>query len=342
MSLTAPDHAAGVIDIGRGIRFRRDASNTVPVIDFSPMLSSDPEIRRRIAAPLRRACTEVGFFYLANHGIPRPVTTRALAAMRGFFALPEAEKMKIHFQSTANHRGYVAEGNIKADHELKGGDMHEAVELAQDLPADDPDFLRGVKFYGPNAWPAQPADFQWAMGTYFDTQLEFGRLMLRAFALALDLPETYFDPIYTKPMSRLRACYYPPQAPDWDVRNIGIGAHKDYELFTTVWQSEQPGLQVLGTGNDWIEVTPIADTFVINLGDLMQRWSNDVFLSRPHRVVNLTQEPRYSIVQFFGADYDATLTAFPSCVSAANPAKYPPISCGAHTEELVAKTYYDG
>lgn len=334
--------AEEIVDAGRGIRFRTNTKDVIPIIDFSAMLSSDPDIRRRIIPDLRRACIEVGFFYLRNHGIPRAVTTRALAAMRGFFAQPDAEKMKIHYLSTPNHRGYVAEGNIKADHELKGGDMHEAVELAHDLPADDPDYLRGVKFYGPNAWPDAPADFRWAMGTYFDTQLEFGRTMLRAFALALDLPEFYFDRIYTKPMSRLRACYYPPQAPDWDVRNIGIGAHKDYELFTTVWQSEQPGLQVLGGDGEWVEVTPVADTLVINLGDLMQRWTNDVFLSRPHRVVNLTQQPRYSIVQFFGVDHDATMAAFPSCVSAERPARYPPISCGANTEELVAKTYYGG
>jgi isopenicillin N synthase-like dioxygenase len=330
-----------IIDAGRGIRFRRNTGDVVPTIDFSPMLSSDPAIRRRIVPELRRACTEVGFFYLAHHGIPQTVTARALSAMRGFFAQPYAEKMKIHYLSTPNHRGYVAEGNIKADHELKGGDMHEAVELAHDLPDDDPDYLAGVKFYGPNAWPETPADFRWAMGTYFDTQLEFGRLMLRAFALALDLPETYFDPIYTKPLSRVRACYYPPQAPDWDIRNIGIGAHKDYELFTTVMQTEQPGLQVQGVQGDWIEVTPVDGTMVINLGDLMQRWSNDVFLSRPHRVVNLTQAPRYSIVQFFGVDHDATIDAFPSCVGPDNPAKYQPISCGAHTDELVAKTYYD-
>ena len=93
--------------------------------------------------------------------------------------------------------------------------MHEAFESAYYLPTDDPDYLKGVKFYGPNAWPDQPPDFRWALGTYFDTQLEFGKVMLRAFALALQLPEIYFDEIYTKPLSRLRTCYYPPQRPDW-------------------------------------------------------------------------------------------------------------------------------
>jgi isopenicillin N synthase-like dioxygenase len=329
-----------IVDIGRGIRFRRGIVDRVPTIDFSPMLSADPKIRRQIVPELRRACMEVGFFYLANHGFPEAVATRALAAMQAFFALPKEEKMKIHVLSTPNHRGYVGEGDTVADHELKGKDVHEAVELALDLPVDDPDYLQGIKFYGPNAWPETPADFRWALGTYYDVQLDFGRLMFRAFALALDLPEFYFDPLYTKPMSRLRACYYPPQPPDFDVRNIGVGSHKDYELFTTVWQTEQPGLQVLGEKGDWVEVTPIPGTMVINLGELMQRWTNDKFLSRAHRVINATPKPRYSIVQFFGVDYRVAMDALPTCVDPANPAKYPPISCGAHTEELVKKTYY--
>jgi isopenicillin N synthase-like dioxygenase len=332
--------AEEIVDAGRGIRFKRQTSDVIPVIDFSPMLSSHIEDRRRIAGALRKACTEVGFFYLTNHGFSKAVIRRAHEAMQRFFALPRAEKMKIHYLTTGNHRGYVAHGDIKADHELRGGDMHEAVELAQDLPANDPDYLKGIKFYGPNAWPDAPADFKWALGTYFDAQLEFGKTMLRAFALALDLPETYFDPLYTKPMSRLRACYYPPQAPDWDVRKIGIGAHRDYEIFTTVWQSQQAGLQVKAVKGDWIEVSPIEDTFVINIGNLMQRWTNDKFLSRPHRVVNLTQEHRYSIVQFFGVNYDAAMDAFPTCQSEEEPAKYPVISCGKNTEDQVAKTYY--
>lgn len=331
-----------VIDVGGGIQFRRGVSDEIPVIDFAPMFSSRLADRQGVAAELRAASTRVGFFYLRNHHFPQAAIDRAQAAMRGFFALSREEKAKIHYQSTPNHRGYVAVGDIKADHELKGGDMHEAVEMAQDLPADDPDYLKGVKFYGPNAWPDRPPDFRWALGTYFDIQLEFGRTMLRAFALALDLSESFFDPLYTKPMSRLRACYYPPQSADWDVRNIGIGAHRDYELFTTVWQSNHSGLQVRGGSGDWVEVPPVPGTFVINLGDLMQRWSNDLFLSRPHRVVNLTRDHRYSLVQFFGVDHDVAMDAFPSCKGPGNPAKYPPISCGRNTEELVAKTYYGG
>lgn len=333
--------AARVVDAGKGIRFRAGVSDTVPVLDFSLMSSSRSEDRLAFGRALRQACTEVGFFYLKNHGVPDTVISRAVSSMREFFALPREEKMKIHYQASPNHRGFVATGEIKSDRELRGGDMHEAVELAHDLPADDPDYLSGNRFYGPNNWPEQPASFRWAMGTYFDTQLEFGKRMLRGFALALELDEHFFDALYTKPMSRLRACYYPPQDPDWDIRNLGIGAHRDFEIFTTVW-ADRAGLQALGVDGDWVDIPPVEGTFVINIGDLMQRWSNDVFLSRPHRVVNLSTSERYSLAQFFGVDYHVAMDSFPSFKLNGGTARYPVISCGAHIEERVGRVYYEG
>lgn len=333
------DIPGSIVDAGHGIRFRTGVIDEVPVLDFACMYSSRQDDRQRFARALRDACTNVGFFYLKNHGVPNAVMDRAADAMRKFFALSVEEKMRIHYLTSQNHRGYVATGNIKSDRELKGGDMHEAIELAHDLPVTDPDHLAGNKFYGPNVWPESPPDFRWALGTYFDTQLEFGRMMLRGFALALELPETFFDPIYTKPMSRLRACYYPPQDPDWDLSKLGIGAHRDFEIFTTVW-ADRPGLQALGTEGDWIDIPPVNGTFVINIGDLMQRWTNDLFLSRPHRVVNLGQSERYSLAQFFGVDYAAELDAFPSLKAEREDGKYPTVSCGAHVEERIARTYY--
>lgn len=329
-----------LVDAGKGIRFRAGVSDTVPVLDFSLMSSSQISDRLKFAKELRDACTQVGFFYLKNHGVPTAVIERAAQTMRDFFALPREEKMKIHYLSSPNHRGFVATGDIKSDTELRGGDMHEAVELSHDLSEEDEHYLRGIKFYGPNTWPVNPGSFRWAMGTYFDTQIEFGRRMLSAFALALELDEGFFDDIYTKPMSRLRACYYPPQHPDWDIRNLGIGAHRDFEIFTTVW-TNKPGLQAMGVEGDWVDIPPVEGTFVINIGDLMQRWSNDTFLSRPHRVVNLSPSERYSIAQFFGVDYDASLDAFPSLKVDGKGAKYAPITCGAHVEERVGRAYYN-
>jgi isopenicillin N synthase-like dioxygenase len=314
-------------------------SDTVPVLDYALLYSGLSDDRAVFAKALRHACTNVGFFYLRNHGIPDATIAQAYDSMRRFFALPLAQKMKIHYLNSRNHRGFVARGDSRSDRKRNSPDMHEAIELAQDLPESDPDFLNGNPFFGPNVWPGEPAAFQPAFKAYFDGQLQFGVRMLRGFALALDLPEEYFGPLFTKPMSRVRACYYPPQHPDWQADAMGIGAHYDFEIFTTVW-SDQPGLQVLGTRGEWIDVPPLAGALVINIGDLMQRWSNDEFLSRPHRVVNLRPVERYSIVQFFGVDYDVVLDVFPSILERGQQPKYAPISCGAHVSERVAKVYY--
>ena len=194
--------------------------------------------------------------------------------------------MRNHYLDWPNHRGYVPSGGITADHSLDGSsDISEAIEMAHDLPADDPDHVRGIRFYGPNNWPAEPADFRWALGTYFDCQLELGRQIFRAFEYALDVEEGYFTSKYTKPLARLRVCYYEPQPEPLDIAHIGLGAHTDYECFTTVWQDRE-GLQMLSPEGEWLIVPPVEGSLAVNLGDLMQQWTNDTFVSTMHRVIN--------------------------------------------------------
>jgi isopenicillin N synthase-like dioxygenase len=315
----------------------------VPIIDFGSIYSSSKADHRKLAQEFRDACTGPGFFYLTNHQFPQSVIDRAYAAMQKFFALPLEEKMKNHYLDWPNHRGYVPLNGIQADHSLKGSDISEAIEMAEDLPEDDPDYLRGLRFYGPNNWPQNPPDFRWALGTYYDCQIELGRSIFRAFELALDVPPGYFTEKFTKPLSRTRVCYYPPQGADFDVAHIGLGAHTDYECFSTVWQNGVPGLQMLTLDGDWRELPSIPGTFAVNLGDLMQQWTNDYFVSTAHRVINTTQTPRYSLVQFVGVDYDVLVEGLPGCVSADNPWKYQAIKAGEHSEQMVARTYgYDG
>ena len=315
----------------------------VPMIDFGPIYSSSKADHQKLAQEFRDACTGPGFFYLTNHQFPQSVIDRAYAAMRGFFALPLEEKMKNHYLDWPNHRGYVPLNGIQADHSMKGSDISEAIEMAEDLPEDDPDYLRGLRFYGPNNWPQNPPDFRWALGTYYDCQIELGRSIFRAFELALDVPPGYFTEKFTKPLSRTRVCYYPPQGEDFDIAHIGLGAHTDYECFSTVWQNGVPGLQMLTLGGDWLELPAVPGTFAVNLGDLMQQWTNDYFVSTAHRVINTTQEPRYSLVQFVGVDFDVLVEGLPGCVSPDNPWKYQAIKAGEHSEQMVARTYgYDG
>lgn len=339
--MTAPKTA---FQVRKGIHERAVRAlrpDEVPIIDFGGFYSPSRSEQEAAARALREACMNQGYFYLRNHQFPEAVVDRAYAAMQRFFSLPVEQKMKNHYLASSNHRGYVPVKGINADHSLPGADESEAIEMAHDLPADDPDLLKGVRFYGPNNWPEQPPDFRWALGTYFDCQLELGRKICRAFELALDLEEGFFTSRYTKPLSRLRVCYYPPQREDFDLNNIGIGAHTDYECFTTVWQNGVPGLQMLTAEGEWQLLPPIPGTFAVNLGDLMQLWTNDMFRSTAHRVINLSGVERYSLVQFFGLNHDAAVEGpLPGCAGPGNAWRYKPTTVGAHVEEMVAKTYH--
>lgn len=322
---------------------RRVAPAEVPIVDFGALFSPSAAERRHLARAIGDACAGPGFFYIVNHQFPQAVITRAHDAMRRFFALPLERKMRNHYLDWPNHRGYVPAGGITADHSLEGSsDMSEAIEMAHDLPASDPDHLRGIRFYGPNNWPVEPPDFRWALGTYFDCQLELGRQLFRAFEYALDLEEGYFTAKYTKPLARLRVCHYEPQPEPLDVAHIGLGAHTDYECFTTVWQDRE-GLQMLSREGEWLILPPVEGSFAVNLGDLMQQWTNDKFVSTMHRVINTSGRPRSSLVQFFGVDYDVQVEALPGCAGPDDPWRYAPIKAGDHSERMVARTYgYDG
>lgn len=332
------------------------------VVDFGGIYSPSLKDRQAVGQAFREAFTGPGYLVLKNHQFPQSVITRARAAMEGFFSLSVEDKMKCHYLDWPNHRGYVPLEGINADHSLMGGDMSEAIEMAEDLPADDPDHLRGIRFYGPNNWPMSPADFRWALGTYYDCQIELGRHIMRAFEYALETDEGFFTSKYTKPLSRTRVCHYPPQgapvpsqedAPegaaspasasgpdgDIDMTHIGIGAHTDYECFTTVWQDAE-GLQMLGADGRWRMVPAMEGAFAVNLGDLMQIWTNDQFKSTLHRVINTSGRDRYSLVQFFGVDYDIDVEPLRGTVSPDNPWRYEPIKAGQHSENMVAATYH--
>ena len=200
--------------------------------------------------------------------------------------------------------------------------------MAHDLPADDPDHVRGIRFYGPNNWPAEPADFRWALGTYFDCQLELGRQIFRAFEYALDVEEGYFTSKYTKPLARLRVCYYEPQPEPLDIAHIGLGAHTDYECFTTVWQDRE-GLQMLSPEGEWLIVPPVDGSFAVNLGDLMQQWTNDLFvLDHAPGDQHLRAEALLAGAVLRRRLRGERSRRFPSCVGPSNPWRYTPTKAG--------------
>lgn len=321
----------------RDLHAERLDFDRIPVIDVSATLGGDPGALRQTAKEVRQACVNVGFFYVHNHGVPERGIEAAQQRAKQFFALSLDEKLKYDIAKLGYHRGYVPFGALSADPD--GVDRQEGFEIGLELPRDDPDVAAGSRIHGPNVWPEEIPGFADDLYGYFLQMLSLGRRLFTLFAVALDLPMHHFEAYIGKPMAQLRLIHYPPIAADADpAATIGIGAHTDYECFTILWQSDS-GLQVQNRAGLWIEAPPIPGTFVINVGDMLQRWTNDLFVSTPHRVVSRRGGARYSLPFFFATDYDAVVTCLENCCGPDNPPRYPPTKCGYWTENMHTYAY---
>jgi isopenicillin N synthase-like dioxygenase len=312
---------------------------TIPVIDIEGLFSNHLSDRKKVADAMGNACRDVGFFYIVNHRIPELRITDVYRVAEEFFKLPLEKKSQYHMSQYRQFRGYFGLGDLNADlHEPDASELREGYEIFFELPKDDLDHLAGNQIYGPNIWPDEPHDFRSVVYSYYESVLSLGRLLLKGFALALDLPETYFDDKITKPMADLALLHYPPQPEPIDPKYIGVGAHTDFECFSILTQGAA-GLQVQNNLGQWIEVPPILGSFVINIGDCMARWTNDIFASTIHRVINLTGKSRFSIPFFFNVNYDTVITCLESCQSPERPPRYAPIQAGDWVVANIAAGY---
>ncbi len=315
--------------------------DAIPVIDFALITSDDPQVRAAAAAGLRDVCTRVGFFYLSNHDVPQGVVEDCLAAARRYFAQPAEQKMATHISKSEHHRGYGAMLEERTDAN-GGADLHEAFDLSHDVPVDDPEVLGGCWLSGPNAWPDDaPPGFRAALEQYYAAMLTLGRRLFSVFALALGLREDVFEPMLDRPGSFMRVLHYPPQPPRGEAagNSLGIGAHSDYECFTILAQDDVGGLEVRNARGQWIAATPMPGCFVINIGDMMARWTNDLFASTLHRVINRSGRERYSIPFFYGVDYDVTLETLPVCIGPDRPRRYEPVNAHDYVASRIKGTY---
>lgn len=277
---------------------------SVPVIDISGLRAAEPAEQERVAADLGAAARDVGFFYISGTGVDESLFERMLAATKEFFALPYEEKMRSYIGLSRCHRGYVPVGEEGV--ESGTPDLKEAFDTALDLPADDPDYLAGNPMLGPNTWPDLPG-FADAVTDYYRAVLDVGNRLLRAFAVALGEDPDVFSRHARKTPSQLRLVHYPhnPDAED----HLGIGAHTDYECFTLL-KPTAPGLEVLNGAGEWIDVPPVPGTFVVNVGDMLELWTNGTFVATTHRVRKVKEE-RYSFPLFFNVDYDTEVKPLP-------------------------------
>ena len=314
------------------------AFEEVPQIDIGPLFRGDEPARRRVGDAVRDACVDVGFFYIHNHGIAQATIDGLLREMARFFAQPEDAKREIHASKSRYFRGYSGLFEERHDAATDYYEPHEVIDFGRENEPDDPPECAGSLLYGPNLWPSSPPGLRPAVDAYYAAMMEVSNALLRAFALALDLPEAYFLDKFDRAAGTLRLLHYPPRPAD--ERRLGVGAHTDYEFFTILAQDGNPGLQVLNGAERWVDIPPLAGTFVVNIGDLMARWTNDRFTSNIHRAANRTGRDRYSVPFFMGANVDTEIRCLASCTGPDDPPRYPPVLAGAHIEARIIETQH--
>jgi len=321
------DSAPAATRLAADLAGKRIPLASVPVVDFQPFLEGSAAGRAKTVAEIAFACRQIGFFYLAGHGVPASLVDRVLENSKRFFALPAAEKQRLHIKNSPFHRGYIGIGDEGL---TKSGDFKEAFDMALDLPLSDPDVQAGKPFHGPNVYPPSPADFEPCMRAYYAAMLDLAGQLCRAFALGLGQAEDFFAGKIDKPLAQLRVLHYPPQSGEITGEWIGIAEHSDYGLVSILSQDSVGGLQLRNADGGWIHAPPMPGTFICNLGDAMARWTNDLWPATPHRVINTAGRDRYSTVLFFDPNYDCLIETLPNCTGPDNPPHYRPVTMGQH------------
>ena len=313
----------------------------VPVIDFGPFRGGDAAARRRVADEIGAACVDIGFFYIVKHGVPQSLIDATFAEAKRFFDLPAEKKAEIAIENSPVHRGYFALGgeNLDPAKQKEAGDFKEGLKIGRHLEADHPLVQAGIALHGPNQWPSDLPGWRKAMQAYFDALSDLGHDIMRAFALALALPEDFFDDKLDLPMATVGPLHYPPQSGPISEARIGAGAHTDFGCLTILAQDPAGGLQVRNAAGVWIDAPYIPGSFVVNIGDMMARWTNDRFASTQHRVINTSGRERYSIPFFYDPDHDAEVACLATCQSPDNPPRYPPTTGLQHLLDMINATF---
>lgn len=303
-----------------------EVTRTIPVIDVGPAFRGEPEALDAAAAHVRRACRTIGFFYLAGHGVSPQVVHAAFEASREFHALPL--EVKLALKLNENNIGYlpVNQSMQRAStvHKATRPNFNESFFISHERAADHPDVLAGTPLRGRNQWPAGQEGMRARMLAYFKAMEALGERMLPVLARALDLPADFFAPYFANEAHvNLRFLHYPPQEVD-DDEQFGQGPHTDNSFITMLAREDVPGLAVRLPSGEWLAPPVIQGTFLVNLGNVMKRWSNDRFLSTPHGVLNDSGRDRYSIAFFYSPNPDARIEVLPTCTGPDDPPHYEP------------------
>jgi len=284
--------------------------DSIPVIDTGPLHSGNSEAVQSV--------------YIRNHGIPKDVIEQAYRATQGFFSRPKEWKDSVKIN--ANHHGYLTVGEAKME-QAERVDFKESFVWGLDLPDEHSSVTMENPFLGRNQWPDEMPEFKRSVYPSFEAGLQCGRDMMRAFALGMEIPEDSFLKATNEPIARSSIIHYPPQPEDIGVEQFGVAPHTDYGCLTLLWQDQVGGLEVQTREGEWVTAHPIENTLVVNVGDLLTRWTNEGFKSTPHRVVNRKGQERYSMVIAWDPNFDTVVDPSVVCKNGTQPL-YPPVRCG--------------
>lgn len=329
------------------VKTERRSTQTIPIVDFSAYTNGDGiEARQRVARSLRQACTDTGFFYLANHGITEAELDVAHDWGLVFFTQPQAEKAKLDKAKHPARQGWMPVGGMNPGaNPDKDADQKETFVLPRELlPGETKGDNPAV---GNGQWPdpEKLPGFREFLTAHIAKRVTIAQRLCRALALSLDLPEDYLDASHRYPGISLTYNYYPPLDPDTVGRTQwGISPHTDYGTFTLLSQDLLGGLEIRSRTDEWIDVPPIPGTFVVNIADLFARWTNGLYRSSLHRAsnFNFSGRARISLPLFVIPHAKTVVECLPTCHGPGNPAKYEPVEAGPYVRALLEQSYRTG
>ncbi len=299
-------------------------AETIPVLDLGPYLAGAPGALDHVARELRYALTEIGFYFVVNHGIAHEQIRDVFRQAARFHAQPLEKKMEVRIDK--HNVGYLP---MRGDtlrtstvQTVTKANLNEAFFVARDLAADHPDVLVERRFRSANPWPQDLPGFRESVVAYCDTMERLVQKLVPLYARALDLPASYFDAPFRDCQYKLRMTHYPPQ--DGPVEDeFGIAPHTDTSFLTLLAPNDVPGLSIRTQSGDWIDAPAIPGAYVVNGGQMLQRWTNGAFLATPHRAINRSGGERYALAFFCDANIDWPIAAVPTTVGPDKPPKYP-------------------
>lgn len=316
-------------------------SSSLPIIDLSDYQQASHAQKQAIAEKIGNACREFGFFYITGHGVEESLQNRLFSESAALFDLPLEDKLRVDKTWSKANRGYEPLKNQT----LEAGtppDLKEGFYIGFDHDDEHP-MVKAQKFnFGKNQWPNQRPNLKPVATDYLNTMTSLSEALMSLMALSLHLPEDFFHDFCQDPLVTVRLLHYPPQPVHPEENEKGCGAHTDFGGLTLLLQDDNGGLQVWSNKTqDWIDAPPIKGTYVVNIGDMIARWTNDQYRSTLHRVINKSGNERYSIPFFFSGHLDHEVKCIPTCLPDGESPKYAPTTVEKHMIDMYQKTYGD-